>query len=439
MKTKRLLKYQSLALVTGLAVFAALCAMPETAHGQAPTPGNLFVSVNLGGSLRGGSSIFQYTPAGAQSTFGPTLDTPRGLAFDCAGNLFVATNSSVDHSLIDVQGTLLKIAPDGTPTTFATGFGSGFTLEGLAIDSAGNVFVAGQKFDNTTSIIYKVTPDGAVSTFGSVPGQCFGLAIDSAGDVFAAGASDSTNTYGSIYEFTSEGVRSIFAGPAAFTSPQGPIGLAFDRFGNLFVSTSDGNTPSTGVILKFTPDGTETTFAPGPLTNQPRGLAFDGAGNLFVAEVPGNTTGDILEFSPGGTETVFASGIGPAGNRGAEFLTFAPGSFAAHVQQPINSDGASVFNANRGVVPVKFTLTQDCTATCTLPTATIAVTRTAGGTIGAIDESVYSGAADTGSNFRISSCQYVYNLNSGALGVGTYRVDIEIGGMVVGSATFGLR
>jgi hypothetical protein len=34
---------------------------------------------------------------------------------------------------------------------------------------------------------------------------------------------------------------------------------------------------------------------------------------------------------------------------------------------------------------------------------------------------VYSGSADIGSNFRIDSCQYVYNLDSSALGAGTYR------------------
>ncbi|HEU5246100.1 MAG TPA: hypothetical protein VFU09_03320 [Candidatus Udaeobacter sp.] len=47
--------------------------------------------------------------------------------------------------------------------------------------------------------------------------------------------------------------------------------------------------------------------------------------------------------------------------------------------------------------------------------------------------------ADTGSNFRIDSCQYVYNLSASALGVGTYRVDILINGQVVGSASFALR
>ena len=56
-----------------------------------------------------------------------------------------------------------------------------------------------------------------------------------------------------------------------------------------------------------------------------------------------------------------------------------------------------------------------------------------------VDESVYSGCADIGSNLRIDSCQYVYNLDSSALGAGTYRVDIQINGVPVGNATFQLK
>ena len=111
----------------------------------------------------------------------------------------------------------------------------------------------------------------------------------------------------------------------------------------------------------------------------------------------------------------------------------------AQIQQPIDADGTSVFNVKRGVIPVKFTLTLNGVATCALPPATIAVTRTAGGTIGPVGESVYSGPADNGSNFRIDSCQYVYNLSASALGVGTYRVDIIINTQVVGTASFGFR
>ena len=98
-----------------------------------------------------------------------------------------------------------------------------------------------------------------------------------------------------------------------------------------------------------------------------------------------------------------------------------------------------MFTVRRGVVPVKFTLTDFGSPTCILPPATIVVTRTSGDTTGQIDESVYSGPSDSGANFRIDGCQYVYNLNSSALGVGTYRVDIKINNQVVGSAVFQLK
>jgi len=78
--------------------------------------------------------------------------------------------------------------------------------------------------------------------------------------------------------------------------------------------------------------------------------------------------------------------------------------YAGQIQSPINADGTSVFSSRRGVVPVKFTLTQGGVTTCNLPPATIAVTRTAGGVTEQVNESVYSDNADTGSNFRIDHC-----------------------------------
>src|SRR5204862_5661146 len=81
-------------------------------------------------------------------------------------------------------------------------------------------------------------------------------------------------------------------------------------------------------------------------------------------------------------------------------------AYAAQVQPPINADGTSVFNVRRGVVPGKFTLTLNGVATCALPPATIGLTRTAVATLGEVNESFYSGSADSGSNFRIDNCQY---------------------------------
>ena len=111
------------------------------------------------------------------------------------------------------------------------------------------------------------------------------------------------------------------------------------------------------------------------------------------------------------------------------------------LQPPINADGSSVLSAKRGVVPVKLSLTQYKQPTCTLLPATISVTRTTGGVIGSVDESAYSMAADNGSNFRIdpTACQYIYNPSASLLGVGTYRVDISINGIMVGHAVFTLK
>jgi hypothetical protein len=88
---------------------------------------------------------------------------------------------------------------------------------------------------------------------------------------------------------------------------------------------------------------------------------------------------------------------------------------------------------------VKFVLFADGTKTCVLPPAIIAVTRTQGNDPGPVNETVYNQAADSGSNFRIDDCQYIYNLSSSALGEGSYQVDILLGGAVVGGASFKLN
>ncbi len=314
-----------------------------------------------------------------------------------------------------------KFTPDGTQSTFASGLNF---PTALAFDSAGNLFEA----DSGSTTINKFTPDGTRSIFASGLNLPFGLAFDSAGNLFEADSGLVQGT-GTINKFTPDGTRSTFA-----SGLSSPTGLAFDSAGNLFVADqfeADG----TGSIYKFAPDGTRSTFASG--LNYSTGLAFDSAGNLFETEIgPDVNAGSINKFTPDGTRSTFATGLNPW------FLAIQPApttSYTAQIQQPINADGTSVFNVRRGVVPVKFTLTQGGVATCALPPATIAVTRTAGGTTGPIDESIYTGSVDTGSNFRIDNCQYIYNLSASALGVGTYRVDIKIDGQVVGSATFQLK
>jgi hypothetical protein len=111
---------------------------------------------------------------------------------------------------------------------------------------------------------------------------------------------------------------------------------------------------------------------------------------------------------------------------------------AAVIQQPINADGSSVFNASKGVIPVKFVLTKEGQPTCELPPATISVDRLSGNP-GPIDESVYTMPSDSGSNFRVAGCQYVYNLGAKSFGPGEYLVNALINGISVGSGRFALK
>lgn len=111
----------------------------------------------------------------------------------------------------------------------------------------------------------------------------------------------------------------------------------------------------------------------------------------------------------------------------------------AQIQQPVNPDGSSVFNAKRGVVPMKFNLLQDGAASCNLPPASITLYRLSGSDTVPVDEGLYAMAADSGSSFRISGCQYVYNLAASAVGPGDYKAGVVVNSEVLGIAYFSLK
>lgn len=312
MKTITKLPYAAFAgVVLALGALTASTALAAPTVRPTPTPrprpiGPPALFASLGNS---GGLIYEYLRPGAQNIFASGLSWPRGVAFDSAGNLFVAT-SFVNGSAS--QGSVVKITPGGVQSTFATMDCCDTFPEGLAFDSAGNIFV-NVLHDNPPSgpptfTIEKFTPDGVQSTFATPPGaQGFGLAFDSAGNLYA-GVNFATEDPAQIWKYLPDGTPSVFATASSvsyFFSD-----LTFDRFGNLFVSV--GNGLGQCLILTYAPNGTESTFATG--INSVRGLAFDNGGNLFLADVLG---GNILKFTPGGTMTVFASGIA-----GPQFLAF---------------------------------------------------------------------------------------------------------------------
>ena len=196
------------------------------------------------------------------------------LVFDSNRNLYVA-NYSI--------GTILKVTPNGTVSTFATGFDY---PTALAIDSGGNLYVA----NHFAGTISKVTPGGSVSTLATGFGGPNGLAFDSDGNLYV-----SCTDIGAIATVTPTGIVSTFA-----TGFIWPAGLVFDSSGNLYVANQDGSS-----ISKVSPTGSVATFASG--ITQPIEMVFDSSGNLYVSSLIPN--GLISVVTPNGQLSTFATGL----------------------------------------------------------------------------------------------------------------------------------
>jgi sugar lactone lactonase YvrE len=267
-------------LISGVVAFGALVLSCSSASAQ-----NLFATDV--------DTIDKFTPNGVRSTFASGLNNPLGLAFDRAGNLFVA-----DTGTYTGTGAVYKFTPAGVRTTFASGLNF---PRALAFDSQGNLFVMA---DDVT--IYKFTPSGARTTFATVQSGAYGLAFDRVGNLFvAAGFSLVNNDHaGTVYKFTPTGVRTTFA-----SGLNSPLALAFDSQGNLFVADQGYGYDILldAAVYKFTPSGLRSTVASenDQVPVIPSGLAIDGADNLFISDYW--VSGNILKFTPSGVRTIFAA------------------------------------------------------------------------------------------------------------------------------------
>jgi len=132
--------------------------------------------------------IRKITPQGVVTNFGPIITAPYGLAVDAADSIYVSNNN----------GSIYKITPEGVSTTFA--FVNGAT--GLAFDKKGNLFVAA-----LSGAIFEITPAGIISSFKMALGTSLvGLAFDNDGNLYAANYAS-----GAIYKTSPDGALTTFA------------------------------------------------------------------------------------------------------------------------------------------------------------------------------------------------------------------------------------
>jgi uncharacterized protein (TIGR03437 family) len=253
--------------------------------------GNLYIADTYNDAVRkvaASSNIMSSFAGNTMEGFGgdgaaataASLDTPTALVVDSAGNLYIADTNN---------NRIRKVGTDGNINTFAGAGGAGSSgdggpaisanlnnPEGLALDSAGNVYVA----DTGSHRVRKITPDGTITTVAGNGNGGFqgdggpatqaslyypkGIVIDPvSGNLYIADWLNSrvrvVTPDGNIHTIAGNGSYDYYGdgGPATSAALRFPWGLALDSSGNVYLSDDENS-----VIRLLTPVAPLVSAAP---------------------------------------------------------------------------------------------------------------------------------------------------------------------------------
>ena len=191
------------------------------------------------------------------------LFDPEGLAVDSADNVYIADTGN--------QAIKEWTTANNTVTTLVA---SGLVYpSGVAVDSAGNVYIA----DTFHSAIKEWVTAGNTVTMlvDSNLSLPFGVAVDGVGNVYIA------DTYNSAIEewiAASNTVTTLVASGLSL-----PFGVAVDGAGNVYIADTLNN-----AIEEWTVANNTVTALVAAGLSQPRGVAVDGSGNVYIADQANN-------------------------------------------------------------------------------------------------------------------------------------------------------
>lgn len=288
---------------------------------------------------------------------GPAINAelygPQGIAFDNAGNMFVA----------DARNNVIrKIATNGTITTVAGNhaLGAGFSGDGgaatsaqlndphgVTVDANGNIYIADTENDvvrfvsaatgNISTIagqhgVQGYSGDGGTSVNSKLYWP-MGMAIDAAGDVFVA---DYYNMV--VRKIDPAGIITTIAGnnqvydgyngdglPATATWLAFPNYLAMSSSGHLFISEYGNET-----VREMSPNGA-LIFPPTQVgtTSAPQSVTLSNIGNMpmhFDSQYPYGVTGDFALASGGNCDFTATLAVGASCSVNIDFTPTQEGS-----------------------------------------------------------------------------------------------------------------
>jgi len=277
------------------------------------------------------------------------LNYPYGVSFDTAGNMYIAdTNNHRVRRVAAGSGIITTIAGTGTAGYNGDGPATSANLyypEGVAIDTAGNIYIADSSNDRIrkiaagTSVISTAAGTG-IAGFSGEAGPAIsarlntpvGMATDAAGNVYFTDYYNQrvrkiTVATGILSTVTGSGTVGFQGdgGLATAAALHYPTGVAVDSSGGLFIADSNDHrvrkvappTVTTLTLSTLAGTGTAGYNGDGPATSAnlyyPEGIAVDLAGNVYIADTYDNR---IRKIAPGTGVISTVAGTGVAGFSG---------------------------------------------------------------------------------------------------------------------------
>jgi len=175
--------------------------------------GNLYVTYSGTRGQEVPVSIFKVRPNGTRETFSSGIVNATSMAIDREGRLYVSSR---------FEGTVYRVHADGTFEPFANDLG---VACGLAFAPDGTLFVG-----DRSGTVFRVDTQGKASAFASVPASvaAFHLAIGPDGAVYVT--APTLSTYDQVFRIGPDGTVTTLE--TGFGRPQS---LAFDANGDALI------------------------------------------------------------------------------------------------------------------------------------------------------------------------------------------------------------
>jgi uncharacterized protein (TIGR03437 family) len=230
-----------------------------------------------------------------------TLDYPEAVAFDTAGNYYVADEGANVVRKVDTNGMISTAVGTGAPNyTGDGGPATSATLDGpvgVQVDSSNNLYIS----DQGNNVIRKVTSGGIISTYAGTGG--FGFFGD--------------------------------GGPAVDAEFAYPASIGLDANGNLYIPDVNNNrirvVLTDGTITSVAGNGMESYSGDGgpaldAAINVPRSVSVAPNGNIYIGDFGNNRVRLLTRSLPANTPAIYNGGVASASDFG-EFTFVSPGTW----------------------------------------------------------------------------------------------------------------